>query len=210
VERRRAHRIIHLVRVAPLGIGPAHLRNRRLEVEDRRCRLAGILPADHRQDLSYVSEVRGLLLGEPRGDIIVAIEAEAALPDEDRVSVRRLVVRGDRDAEERAEEGLAAAAHQGGELLARLRKSDRLKERGNRFGIKPIRARIVHEGRIEGAEFYGIRPRGRINAVRAAFKNVTDAALGGNGKRRVHAVCAAVARYESAVIPGAVAIAEKV
>jgi hypothetical protein len=91
-----------------------------------------------------------------------------------------------------------------------LREADRLKERRDWFGVEPIGARHVHEGRIEGADLRRIRSRGRLNAIHAAFKNVTDAGLGGNVQGGVHADRAAIARYASAVIPGTVAIAEKI
>jgi hypothetical protein len=172
--------------------------------------LFGSLPTDHAEELGHVGKVGRLLVGELGRDVVVAVEAETALGDRDRILVGHLVVRADPHAEHRTEERSATHTHEVGEFFARICGADLLEERGDRLRVERLDARLTHEGRIEGSDLGRVQARRGIDALLATLKDFPDAGLGADGQLRENAIGTAIGRNDGAVIPGAIAVAEKV
>src|SRR5262249_16907466 len=130
--------------------------------------------------------------------------------DRHRIPVRRLVVSTDPQTENGAKEGLPADSHQINDGVAGGCRTDHLKERSDWFGVERLSACLVHECRIESADLGRIRPRRRTGAFLSAFEDVADAGLGVDYQRSIDADRTAIGRDDGAVIPGTIAIAEKV
>ncbi|HWN49496.1 MAG TPA: hypothetical protein VNO18_06645, partial [Xanthobacteraceae bacterium] len=71
-------------------------------------------------------------------------------------------------------------------------------------------AGLVHKGRIEGAELGCVCPRREINAFLAALEDFPNTGFGGNAQVSENADRTAIGRNDAAIVPKAVAIAEKI
>src|SRR5258707_15670335 len=100
-----------LVRVAPSRVGPTDSSNGRLEGENCGRRFRRGLPVDHSEKVRHIREVRRLLLGKARRDVVVAVEAKTALADRDPVPTGCRVVKTDLQAENGIEKRSATGPH---------------------------------------------------------------------------------------------------
>ena len=151
LQVRNGHRIVDLVLIAAVLVGPLHLRDLNLErVDFGRARI-GVRGAGERQHLGEV-----FLVGFLRGhdflvglQIVVAVgHAEAALIQVDRIGVRILVIRADADIVDTS--GLAPdRTHGARDIRARFQMGEIVEVRLHRREAVRFDLLLIHEGVVE-------------------------------------------------------------
>ncbi len=146
-------RVVGLVVVPALGAGPGDLGDLGFQRDDGLGVLGGAFPAGQGQHLGDIGLICGLLGLEAVFQIVVPVgQAEPALDQIDRVFLGVLGVVVHIGAEERSAELAHRRAHQPGEFVVILDRTDRRQVAGQRPRAQGVDRLLVHEAAIEGAE----------------------------------------------------------
>jgi hypothetical protein len=162
VELGEGHRVVGLVAVAALRARPVRLGDLGLEGHDVGGVLRGLSPAGERQQVGDVLLVTVFLRLEVVAQVELAVgEAEAGLPDVERVLFRVLGVIADAGVEERAAEARRRAAHRAGDIVERLLALDGVEVRLDRLRVELLRGRLIERRPVQ---------RGGLRLVRAGLE----------------------------------------